>query len=195
MATSTVAAHSTDSSAVPSLDREEVLEVLSNRRRRYALHYLKWYGKETELRDLAEHVAAWENETTVDQLTYTDRKRVQNALHQFHLPKMDDRGFVEYDSRRGVVTLSPQTAETDFYVDVLPTRDVPWGLYYLSLSGISILVFTATALQVPPFSFVSPLSWCLLLVVVLSVSSIGHFYDNYYRMRLGARERPPELGR
>lgn len=195
MATSTVAVRGAEVSDVQSLTREEVLEVLSNQRRRYALHYLKWYGEETTLRDLAEHVAAWENETEVDLLTYADRKRVQNALHQFHLPKMDDRGFVDYDARRGRVKLSRQTEETDFYVDVLPSRDVPWGLYYLSLSGLSLVVFAGAALSLPPFSFFSPLSWCLFLVVVLSVSSVGHFYDNYYRMRLGAREHPPEVER
>lgn len=38
-----------------------------------------------------------------------------------------------------------------------------------------------------------PLTWCLFFVFVLSVSSVGHFYDNYYRMRLGAQKRPPEV--
>lgn len=193
MATSTVAARGADAFGVQKLDREEVLDVLSNQRRRYALHYLKWHGQETDLRDLAEHVAAWENETEIDQLNYSDRKRVQNALHQFHLPKMDDRGFVDYDARRARVKLSPQVVETDFYVDVLPSRDVPWGLYYLGLSGVSLLVLGGAALQLPPFSSVAPLSWCLFFVATLTVSSVGHFYDNYYRMRLGARERPPEV--
>lgn len=90
---------STDLGETP-LEREEILDILSNRRRRYALHYLKWNGCETPLRELAEHVAAWENEREADQLSYAERKRVQNALHQFHLPKMDDHGFVEYDTRR-----------------------------------------------------------------------------------------------
>lgn len=195
MATSTVATRGTDGPGAQELDREEVLDVLSNQRRRYALHYLKWHGEETDVRDLAEHVAAWENETEVDRLSYADRKRVQNALHQFHLPKMDNRGFVEYDARRGTVQLSPQVAATDFYVDVLPKRDIPWGFYYLGLSGISLILLTGSALQLPPFSVLSPLSWCLFVVTVLAVSSVGHFYDNYYRMRLGAHERPPEVDR
>lgn len=176
----------------PPLEREEILDILSNRRRRYALHYLKWKGCETPLRELAEYVAAWENQMEVDQLDYTERKRVQNALHQFHLPKMDDHGFVEYDARRAQVALTARTAETDFYVDVLPSRDVPWGLYYLGLSGVSLVVLGGAALQFPPFSFVAPLTWCLFFVFVLGVSSVGHFYDNYYRMRLGAQKRPPE---
>lgn len=182
---------STDLEETP-LEREEILDILSNRRRRYALHYLTWNGRETPLRELAEHVAAWENKVEVDQLSYAERKRVQNALHQFHLPKMDDHGFVEYDARRARVALTARTAETDFYVDVLPSRDVPWGLYYLGLSGVSLVVLGGAALQFPPFSIAAPLTWCLFFVLVLSVSSVGHFYDNYYRMRLGAQKRPPE---
>lgn len=193
MATSTVAVRGSGPVAVPKLGREEVLEVLSNRRRRYALHYLKWHGQETSLRDLAEHVAAWENGTDLETLSYSDRKRVQNALHQFHLPKMDDRGFVDYDARGAVVSLSAEAAGTDFYVDVLPSRDVPWGLYYLVLSALSLFVLAGSALGLPLLSAVDSLSLSLGFVVVLGVSSLGHFYDNYYRMRMGKREKPPEV--
>ncbi|MWG34350.1 DUF7344 domain-containing protein [Halomarina oriensis] len=192
MTRATIAARGVADDEERPFEREAVLDVLSNRRRRYVIHYLKWLGRETDLRDLAEHVAAWENEVEVTQLDYTDRKRVQNALHQFHLPKMNDGGFVDYDSRRGVVGLSRQTASTNFYVDVLPPWTVPWGLYYLGLSALSFVCFGAAAVGLPPFTLVSPLSWSLFLGVVLAVSSVGHCYDDYYRMRLGAREHPPE---
>lgn len=193
MATTTAHSQTSTELDADTFEHEDVLDILSNRRRRYALHYLKWNGEETALRDLAEHVAAWENEVEISDLSYTERKRVQNALHQFHLPKMDENGFVEYDARRGVVRLSKQVAETDFYVDVLPSRAVPWGLYYLCLSGFSLITFVGAALQFPLFSTVPPLTWFLFFVAVLSVSSVGHFYDNYYRMRLGAQKHPPEV--
>lgn len=175
------------------LNREEVLYILSNQRRLFTLHYLKWSSRETDLRELAEHVAAWENDLTPDQLTYADRKRVQNALQQFHLPKMMERGFVEYDEIQGTVSLSERVADTEFYVDILPSRSIPWGMYYLGLSALFVVVLGGATLDVYPLSLASPLAWSLFFVVVLSVSSLGHFYDNYYRMRLGAQERPPEV--
>jgi hypothetical protein len=176
------------------LDRNVVLEVLSNERRRYVTHALKRQnGEPVSEGDLAERIASWELDKPVDELSYKERKRVKNALRQFHLPKMDEMGFVEYNGRDGTVCLSQAAVEQDFYVDVLPTRGVPWGVYYLTLSGASTLVLTGAVLSVPPLSVVPPLVWCVFFATTLAVSSVGHFYDNYYRMRLGAREKPPEV--
>ena len=176
------------------LNRDVVLDVLSNERRRYVIHKLKQQnGKPVSDGDLAERIAGWELEKPADELSYKERKRVKNALRQFHLPKMEEAGFVEYDQRAGTVTLSYAAAEQDFYVDVLPKRGIPWGLYYLAFSVISVFVLACAVLSVPPFLALSPLSWCVFFAVALAVSSVAHFYDNYYRMRLGAREEPPDL--
>lgn len=176
------------------LSRDVVLDVLSNQRRRYVVHYLKQYSDEsTKLGDLAERIASWEQDKPVAELDYKERKRVKNALQQFHLPKMEELGFVDFDGREGVVELSREATQQDFYVDVLPKRDIPWGLYYLGLSGIGVLIVLGMLLSVPPFTLLSPATWGAFFVTALSVSSIGHFYDNYYRMRLGAREAPPEV--
>jgi hypothetical protein len=176
------------------LNRDVVLDVLSNERRRYVIHELKQQnGKPVSDGDLAERIAGWELEKPVDELNYKERKRVKNALRQFHLPKMEEAGFVEYDQRAGTVTLSYAAAEQDFYVDVLPKRGIPWGLYYLAFSAVSAVVLAGAVLSVPPFSALSSLNWCVFFAVALAVSSVAHFYDNYYRMRLGAREEPPDL--
>jgi len=176
------------------LDRDVVLDVLSNERRRYVIHELKRQnGKPVSDGDLAERIASWELEKPIDELNYKERKRVKNALRQFHLPKMEETGFVEYDQRAGTVTLSYAAAEQDFYVDVLPKRGIPWGVYYIVFSAVSAVVLTGAMLSIPPFSTLSSLSWCVFFAVALAVSSVAHFYDNYYRMRLGAREEPPDL--
>jgi hypothetical protein len=105
-----------------------MLEVLSNRRRRFVIHALKQRDeRRISVSELAEQVASWENDKEIAGLTHQERKRVRNALRQFHLPKMDDHGFVEYDSRRGKVSLTDAAANTDFYIDSLTGRDIPWG--------------------------------------------------------------------
>ncbi|MFB6107088.1 MAG: hypothetical protein ABEJ70_08960 [Halobacteriaceae archaeon] len=176
--------------------RDTVLDVLSNQRRRFAIHALKRRRGETvPLRALAEQVAAWEYDKPADRLTHKERKRVQNALRQFHLPKMDDLGFVEFDATRGTVRLTDEASSCDFYVDVLPERGIPWGLYYLALSAASVLSLGGVWAHLPLFSAVRPLVWGIFFVTVLGASSLGHFYDNYYRMRVGARETPPEVER
>jgi len=172
-----------------------MLEVLSNRRRRFAIHALKQQdGGRVSVSELTEQVASWENDKERDRLTHKERKRVRNALRQFHLPKMDDHGFVEYDARRGTISLTDAAADTDFYIDSLTGRDIPWGVYYLGLSAISAACLVALWLDVYPIAMLDPLQWGVFFVTALSVSSLGHFYDNYCRMRLGVREEPPEVG-
>ncbi|HKL28378.1 MAG TPA: hypothetical protein VJ898_03825 [Natrialbaceae archaeon] len=185
------------SSQGPSPDgftRDETLEVLSNQRRRFVIHYLKQRdGEATDVSDLAERVASWENDKPIEKLTHKERKRVRNALRQFHLPKMDDYRFIEYDSRRGTVELSDAAANTNFYVDSLSGGGIAWGVYYLGFSALSAVSLVGLWFEVFPFSLVPPLTWGLFFVTALVVSSVGHFYDNYYRMRLGTRDRPTEV--
>lgn len=187
-------ARSTSSASGPDFSRDTTLEVLSNRRRRYAIHFLKQRQKGVTVSELAEHVASWENEKAIDALTHQERKRVRNALRQFHLPKMGDYGFVSYDSDRGTVELTAAAAEANFYVDSITGGEVPWGVYYLLLSAVSVLCLGGLWAGLYPFVLLPPSLWSVFFVTAFAVSSIGHFYDNYYRMRLGARDRPPEVG-
>jgi hypothetical protein len=175
--------------------RDATLEVLSNRRRRYAIHCLKRRGGRVSVSDLSEQVAAWENDKPVEELSYTERKRVRNALRQFHLPKMVDRGFVEYDSDRETVELTEAAASANFYVDSLTGGNIPWGGYYLLLSAASASWLVGLLLGVYPFDIFSPRTFGLLLVTALTMSSLGHLYHDRYRMRLGASDRPPEVER
>jgi hypothetical protein len=177
--------------------RDDTLEVLSNQRRRFVIHLLKRRdgdGSHVSVSELAETVAAWENDKPVEELDYRERKRVRNALRQFHLPKMAEYGFVEYDSDRGHARLTDAASDVEFYVDSLTGRDIPWSVYYLGLSLVGVAVVTGLWLEVSPFSEAGPIVCGVSFVAALVVSSLGHLYDNYYRMRLGAGERPSELG-
>ena len=180
--------------------RDTVLEVLSNQRRRFAIHYLKQQYSFTsqntdpvDIGELAEQIASWEYDKPVDHLTAQERKRVVNALRQFHLPKMDDYGFVDYDAQRGTVALSEPASNCDFYVDVLPERGIPWGAYHLGLAGFCLLCLVGIGIGVFPFTIFSMFSWNVFFVAVFGASALGHYYDNHYRMRVGAREEPPEV--
>ena len=177
-----------------TLSQDELLTLLSNQRRRFAIHCLKQHA-DTELTvsELAEQVAGWENNKATDQLSQKERKRVRSALRQFHLPKMAESGFIEYDTARCTVSLTDSTANANFYVDSLTGREIPWGVYYLGFSALSLLCLTGLWMGLYPLTLVSPLGYGVFFVTALTVSSIGHFYDNYYRMRLGARDTPLEV--
>lgn len=180
-----------DATESTSLSEDTVFEILSNRRRRYVFHYLKRNGREVYLRELSEHVAAWEEETPPDQLDASDRKRVKTALHQHHLPKMDKTGFVEYDAPRGTATLSEEAADLEVYLDVVPVGDVSWSHYYLGLSLVGLVGITlASGLSV---SAVTNGTIAVFLTVTLLVSAAVHTYFNRVRLRLGGTDRPPEV--
>ena len=189
-----------DSVDQQTFSRDTVLEVLSNQRRRFAIHYLKQqhgFGTQepapVEVGDLAEQIASWEYDKPIDRLTAQERKRVVNALRQFHLPKMADYGFVDYDARRGTVELADPAANCDFYVDVLPERGIPWGAYHVGIAGFCVLCLVGIGVGIVPFSLFSAFTWNVFFVTVFAVSAIGHYYDNNFRMRVGAREVPPEV--
>lgn len=179
---------------VEGFTRETILDVLSNRRRRFALHVLKRRpGRSIALDELAERIACWENDTTVDELTYKQRKRVQNALHQYHLPKMADYGVVRYAADAGTVALTDRGVNSDFYLDVLPDRGLPWDTLYLALSAFGVVSVVGVWFKLFPFTLLSPMLWVGFLVTMLVLSSVGQFYDDRYRMRFGARDTPLEV--
>jgi len=106
---------------------------------------------------------------------------------------MADSGFIEYDTTRGTVSLTKATENANFYVDSLTGREIPWGMYYIGFSAVSVICLVGLWIGLYPLTLLSPLVYGVFFVTALTVSSIGHFYDNYYRMRLGARDKPLEV--
>jgi hypothetical protein len=82
---------------------DTIFSTLKNQRRRYVLHYLDVTDGPVALGDLAEQIAAWENDKEPRLITSSERKRVYVGLYQCHLPKLDDSGAVSYNKPRGIV--------------------------------------------------------------------------------------------
>ncbi|KAB1185043.1 MULTISPECIES: hypothetical protein [Haloferax] len=108
-----------------SLSKDIVFEILKNQRRRDALRYLKENDGEAKLGDMAEFIAAKENDIDVKALSSSQRKRVYIGLYQCHLPKMDSAGIVEFDKNRGDITLLDAADQLETYLngDVSPSSD------------------------------------------------------------------------
>jgi hypothetical protein len=158
------------------LTKGEIFDVLRNQRRRFVLQYLKQVDDPVELGDLATQVAAWEYDTTVEEVSSEQRKRVYTTLQQTHLDKMAEAGIVEYDADRGVIRSTDQTADLSIYLEIVPGREFPWQEYYLSLGAVSTALVTALWFDVYPFTMVSDLEWATLIAFVLTVSAIYHVH-------------------
>lgn len=159
-----------------ALPLDVVFDLLKNQRRRRVLRYLE-ENEEATLSDIAEHIAALENEKEVEQLSSSERKRTYVGLYQCHLPRMDDAGVIEFNADRGVVKLNDRAEQLGWYLDMSRR---PWPLYY---AGIS---FVGTVLYV--------LSWftlgtTLLLTVTPIAVTIAVFVCALFHYRSDARHR------
>ena len=83
-----------------------VFQLLTDDRRRYALHYLSQKVGAVPLGELAEQIALWEGDPTRDRYD-----RVLTGLSHVHLPRLTDAGVVRYDPVRETVELL-EAAET-----------------------------------------------------------------------------------
>jgi len=182
----------TESTESDTLDRDDVFEVLSNTRRRHVIHYLGQRDEPVELRPLSKQVAAWENDVLVEEVSAQQRKRVYTALHQSHLPKLDEKGVVSYDSDGGAVRATDRLSDLRLYLEVVPAHEIPWSVYYTGLGLLGTATSTLVFLDVVP---VAPPVGGLVGVVfglLLFASGLYHVLSSR-RNRLGTDGQPPEL--
>ncbi len=175
-----------------SLPPDDLFSVLSHRRRRFAIYYLKNVDGPVELGALAEQVAAWENQKERHEITSDERKRVYTALQGSHLPPMDKAGLLHFDKDRGIIKPEAALYELDIYVDFVPSRDFHWSSYYLFLSVAGAIAFLMVALGVIPVGMVGLPQFTGFLLGVFLFSSVIHSWESR-KKRLPDQERPPEL--
>lgn len=90
-----------------ALPLSTAFDIVRNRRRRQVLAYVLEHDGGTTVSDLAEHVAALENDKPESLLTSQERKRVYIGLYQCHLPRMEQAGVIRYNRPRGDVDATP----------------------------------------------------------------------------------------
>lgn len=154
--------------------RDEVFTALSNQRRRNVIKYLKLHGAEARVRDIAEQLAAWENDLDIPEVTYKQRKRVYTALHQSHLPKLAESGFIAYEPNRGTVSLTEESRQLEMYLEVVSEDEILWSEYYLGLAVVCGLLAGAAWIGTVPFASVSGYAYAVLFALLFGVSGLVH---------------------
>ncbi|WIV66343.1 DUF7344 domain-containing protein [Natrialbaceae archaeon AArc-T1-2] len=175
-----------------TLSKGEIFEVLRNQRRRYVLHYLKRDEGPVEIGDLAQQVAAWEYETTLEAVTPAQRKRVYTTLQQTHLPKMDEAGILAFDSDEGVIESTDRTREVTIYLEIVPGREFAWRELYLALGAVSCALVAALWGDVYPLTELGDLAWGAIIAATFTLTAAAHIYHERH-MKVGGGEQPPEL--
>jgi len=152
----------------------DVFHLLQNNRRRSAIRYLRDTDEPVEMRDLAEQVAAWENDTTVQALTAKERQCAYIPLYQSHFPKLDDEGVIEYEQARGIVEKTPVASQLEQYLTLGRNPDIEpndesrgWDMYLLGDSSLASLLFVGAAFRLPFSTLVPVLVAATILLTAL----------------------------
>ncbi|MGQ4554359.1 DUF7344 domain-containing protein [Halobellus sp. GM3] len=169
-------------------EKNELYDLLSNHRRRYVIHFCKRADGPVTLSDLAEQVAAWEQDKEIAELTSAERKRVYTSLQQTHLDRLADAGIIDYDGDE--IVLTEDAEELDIYLDIVPAKSIPWGVYYLGLSLLAGVVLAGIWLDLVPTETIPVVGWATIVFAAFLFSSIAQVVQNR-RYRLDRFDRPP----
>lgn len=170
------------------LGKDGIFELLKNPRRRAALRYLDDAEGTVTLSDLAEHIAAQENDVTVEQLNAYQRKRVYIALYQCHLPSMDESDVIDYDQDRGNIDIRDEAEELFTYLDMDEESEqglladelgAVWSRRYLTLSAVGGLL--AAVVQFTNVGFAVRTGLTLGVLSLFLVVSLFHTYETRNR--------------
>lgn len=158
------------------LPLDVVFGALKNARRRRVLRYLENRHEPVSLSDLAEHVAAIENDTSPANLAAQQRKRVYVALYQCHLPKLDDMDVITFNKSRGTIERNPAASQLDKYLHTDDPDARPWHQYYTGF----LLLSTATVLPAAVTGIVTGAGAALLFLgICIGIAGIAavQIYD------------------
>lgn len=180
---------SSDADTSSEISTDVVFEILSNTRRRMVLYYLRQSGGSATVQELAEQIAALENDVDVKDLESQQRKRVYVSLYQTHIPKLENTGIIEYDDARGTVYLTDRAMEIDTYLTPTTESTYPWPIHYLVLAGVGGLLFVLSFVGVPVISAIPTLALGIALMLAFALSTIAQ----YWQYKQQQQEIPEEL--
>ncbi|QCC58085.1 hypothetical protein NP511_06000 [Natrinema thermotolerans] len=165
----------------PPFSKDEIFHLLQNERRRMVLRYLRGTNGPVRMRDVAEQVAAWEHDTTVEGLTSTQRQRVYIPLYQSHLSKLDNAGLIEYQKNRGIVERKPLADRVDTFLELDPSEDSPdetaaespdWQDSYIFATVVSYAILLGAVMEMPFTSLLSGIGLSALILSLFTVLTI-----------------------
>jgi hypothetical protein len=175
-----------------NLNAVEIHDVLSNERRQMVLDRLRDSEEPTSARELSEFIA--ERETGESPPPQNIRQSAYVSLHQTHLPKLDELGIAEYDKSEKTVTLDEAALrEVGVYMETVPKYGISWSEYYLGVSVLGLLLFTAARLAVPVVSLVPPAALMGAVLALIAASAVYQTIQQGSSIlhRIGAVGSPP----
>lgn len=124
------------------LDEGEIHDILRNDRRRAVIEFLSERGDHATIRELSEHIAAFESGE--DPPPRNVRQSVYVSLHQTHLPKLEGLGVVDYDTDSKDVELRKRATSVEAYMGQDSNVIDRFALAYLVVGSLGVLLALAS---------------------------------------------------
>jgi hypothetical protein len=102
---------------------ETVLDVCGHKHRRIVLAALASQQQSISVNDLADAIIKHNHHTPPTEADDETIKRIYIGLHQVHLPKLADTGFIQYDAERKVVEPTTQVGREESYLSTILAMD------------------------------------------------------------------------
>lgn len=104
---------------------DDVFELFSKERRRFALYFLDEADDPVPVRELAEQIQAWENGSEPPAIADDEYRDIVLRLKHTDLPKAAEAEFVHYDPQENVIELSGTSPEFEIILTVAEAIEGP----------------------------------------------------------------------
>jgi hypothetical protein len=163
--------------AAAELTPEEIFEILSNKRRRMVLYYLRQRDETVAVKELARQIAALENDIPADELSSQQRKRVYVSLYQTHLPKMATTNIIAYDKDNGTVALTGESSKVEQYLSDGDGDTYSWRTHYIGLTIGSVSLVLLSLISTPVLAPISPTLAGSIAVGLYAISAAVQYWQ------------------
>jgi hypothetical protein len=175
---------SADAGAV--VDRDELLGILGNRRRRLLWALLHRRDGPVGLTEASRQVAARERGVDPAAVASEERKSVYASLYQHHCPVMAEAGAIEFDREASTVAAVPAAERQRFLHLEIDSRAVARAVTG-ALAAAAGVVGVGWALDAPVLASLSPVEFGVTVAVSVGVSAAVYaaVVSRRYPVRLG----------
>lgn len=104
---------------------DQIFEVLSEERRRYALYYLEQQETAIPVQELIEQVAEWNADRPAESIPDEKFERIEMEFYHRELPKATDLEYVQYNPNDGLVELTGIPPEVDAIISIARVIERP----------------------------------------------------------------------
>lgn len=104
---------------------DEVFELFSSERRRFALYYLEEADGKVHVDELAEQIERWESDPESEGAVDDRYDEMRISLEHTHLPKVREAEHVEYERENQQLRISGLSIESDVLLSVTKAIERP----------------------------------------------------------------------